>query len=98
MKRTYLVELGTESITLATDDPVQWEFDDLDEAISFYDDIDLRHNWISEYNTSHGNSRHKIMEKQLIDCIDFDDGNVGYLHILRFEEYGETDYRMEEED
>lgn len=89
MKKVYMVEWGTESSTGTLDDPIQWEFDDLDEAVAFYDDIDLRCDWISEYNASHGNSRHKIMAKQIIDCIDFVDGVIEYGQILQFDEYGE---------
>lgn len=99
MKKVYMVELGTESSTGTLDDPTQWEFGNLDEAFAFYYDIDLRRDWIREYNTSHGNSRHNIMAKQIIDCIDLDvDGNIEYGQILRFSEYGEAEYRMEEED
>ena len=98
MKKVYMVELGTESSTGALDDPAQWEFNDLDEAIAYYNDIDLRYDWIREYNTSHGVIRHKIMAKQIIDCIEYDGDIVEYGQILQFDEYGEAEYRMEEED
>lgn len=99
MKKAYMVEWGTESSTGVIDDPIQWEFGNLDEALAFYNDIDLRRDWIREYNTSNGNSRHNVMAKQIIDCIDFDvDGNIEYGHILRFDEYCEAEYRAEEED
>ena len=98
MKKVYMVELGTESITWAIDDPIQWEFDDLDEATAFYNDIDLRYKWVREYNTSHGNSRHNVMAKQILDCIEYDGDIVEYGQILQFDEYGEAEYRMEEED
>ena len=98
MKKVYMVEWGTESSFGTIDDPTQWEFDDLDEAISYYNDIDLRYDWILEYNTSHGNSRHNIMAKQIIDCIDFDGDIIEYGHILKFSEDGETEYRAEEEE
>lgn len=79
--------------------PAQWKFNDLDEAVAYYNDIDLRYDWIREYNTSHGTSRHNVMAKQIIDCIDFDvDGNFEYGQILRFDEYGEAEYRAEEEE
>lgn len=89
MKKVYMVEWGTESSTGTLDDPTQWEFDDLDEAVAFYDEIDLRLDWIREYNASNGNSRHNIMAKQIIDCIDFDGDIVEYGHILQFDEYGD---------
>ena len=99
MEKVYMVEWGTESSTGAIDDPIQWKFDDLDKAIAFYDEIDLRFDWMREYNASHGASRHNVMAKQIIDCIDLDvDGNVEYGQILRFDEYGESEHRMEEED
>ena len=97
MKR-YMVEWGTESSTGTLDDPIQWEFDDLDEAIAFYNDIDLRYDWIREYNTSHGVNRHNIMAKQILDCIESDGDIVEYGQILQFSEYGDVDYWMEEED
>ena len=95
MKKVYMVELGTESSTGTLDDPTQWEFGDLDEAIAFYNDIDLRCDWIREYNASHGVNRHNIMAKQLIDCIEFDGDIVEYGQILQFDEYGENEYRAE---
>lgn len=98
MKKVYMVECGTESSTGTLDDPTQWKFDDLNEAVAFYEEIDLRFDWIREYNASHGNSRHNIMAKQIIDCIDFDGDIIEYGQILRFKRYGEVDYRMEEED
>lgn len=98
MKKVYMVEWGTESSTGVIDDPIQWEFGNLDEALAFYNDIDLRRGWILEYNTSHGNSRHNVVAKQIIDCIDFDCDIVEYGQILRFDEYGEAEYRAEEED
>lgn len=98
MKKVYMVEWGTESSTGTLDDPLQLGFDDLDEAVAFYDYIDLRFDWIREYNASNAVSRHKIMAKQIIDCIDFDGEIVEYGQILRFDEYGEAEYRMEEED
>ena len=97
MKKVYMVELGTESSTGTLDDPIQWEFNDLDEAIAFYNDIDLRYDWVREYNTSHGNSRHNVVAKQILDCIDFDGDIVEYGQVLQFDEYGEAEYRMEEE-
>lgn len=45
MKKVYMVERGTESSTGALDDPAQCEFGDLDEAIDFYNDIDLRNEY-----------------------------------------------------
>lgn len=96
MKKVYMVEWGTESSTGTIDDPIQWEFDDLDKAIAFYDEIDLRYDWIREYNVSHGNSRHNVIAKQIIDRIDFDGDIIEYGQVLRFAEYGEVDYRMEE--
>ena len=98
MKKVYMVELGTESSTGTLDDPTQWEFYDLDEAIAFYNDIDLRRDWIREYNTSHGNSRHNVVAKQILDCIEFSGDIVEYGQILQFDEYGEAEYRMEQED
>ena len=98
MKKVYMVELGTESSTGTLDDPAQWEFNDLDEAIAYYNDIDLRYDWIREYNTSRSNSRHKVMAKQILDCIEFDGDIVEYGHILQFDEYGEAEYRSEQED
>lgn len=98
MKKVYMVELGTESSTGTLDDPIQWEFDDLDEAIAFYNDIDLRYDWIREYNTSNGNSRHNVMAKQILDCIEYDGDIVEYGQILQFDEYGEAEYRAEQED
>ena len=95
MKKVYMVEWGTESSTGTLDDPIQWEFDDLDEAIAYYNDIDLRLDWIREYNTSHGNSRHNVVAKQILDCIEFDGDIVEYGHILQFDEYGEAEYRAE---
>ena len=97
MKKVYMVEWGTESSMGTLDDPVQWKFDHLNEAVDFYGGIDLRFDWIREYNASHGNSRHNIMAKQIIDCIDFD-GDIEYGQILKFDEYGEAEYRSEEED
>lgn len=98
MKKVYMVEWGTESSTGTLDDPIQWEFNDLDEAIAFYNDIDLRRDWIREYNTSHGNSRHNAVAKQILDCIDFDGDIVEYGQILQFDEYGEAEYYTEQED
>lgn len=98
MKKVYMVELGTESSTGTLDDPVKWEFGNLDEAVAFYDDIDLRCDWIREYNTSHGNSHHNVIAKQIIDCIELDGDIVEYGQILRFNEYGEADYWTEGED
>lgn len=98
MKKVYMVELGTESSTGVLDDPTQWKFDNLDEALALYNDIDLRRGWILEYNTSHGNSRHNVVAKQIIDCIDFDGDIVEYGQILRFDEYGEAEFLAEEED
>ena len=97
MKRVFLVECGTESSTGALDDTCQWQFGDLDEAIAFYDDIDLRYDWVREYNTSHGASRHNVMAKQIIDCIDLN-GSIEYVQVLQFDDYGETEYRAEEEE
>lgn len=99
MKRIFLVEWGTESSMGALDDPCRWEFDDLYEAIAFYDDIDLRYNWVREYNTSHGASRDGVMAKQIIDCMVSNGGHVNeYGQVLQFDEYGETEYRAEEEE
>ena len=97
MKRFYLVERGTESSTGALDDPTQWEFGDLDEAVAFYDELDLRYDRVRECNTSHGAGRHNAMSKQIIDCRDFG-GYIEYGQVLRFDEYGETEYRAEEEE
>ena len=97
MKKVFLVEWGTESSTGVIDDPAQWEFDALNEAIAYYDDLDLRYDWVREYNTSNGNSRHNIMAKQIIECIDWG-GYIEYGQILQFDEYGEAEYRMEQED
>lgn len=96
MEKVYMVECGTESSTGVIDDPVQWEFNDLDEAIAYYNDIDLRCYWVREYKTSHGISRHNVMAKQIIDCI-YLDGDIEYGQVLRFNRYGEVDYRMERE-
>lgn len=93
MKKVYMVEWGTESSTGAIDDPIRWEFGNLDEAVAFYDEINLRYDWIREYNTSHGVSRHNVMAKQIIVC-SIDE----YVDVLRFDEYGEAEYRAEEED
>lgn len=98
MKKVYMVELGTESSTGVLDDPTQWKFDNLDEALALYNDIDIRRCWILEYNTSHGVSRHNVVTKQIIACMDFYGDIVEYGRILRFDKYGETDYWMEEED
>lgn len=99
MEKVYMVEWGTESSTGTLDDPTQWEFGDLNEAIAFYNDIDLRRDWIREYNTSNGNSHHNIMAKQIIDCIDLDvDGNIEYGQILQYDAYGEADHRSKQED
>ena len=97
MKKVFLVEWGTLSSTGALDDACQWQFGDLDEAITFYDDIDLRCDWVREYNTSHGASRHNVMAKQIIDCIDLN-GSIEYVQVLQFDDYGETEYRAEEEE
>lgn len=97
MKKVYMVEWGTESSTGAIDDPAQWKFDDLDEAAAYYDDLDLRYDWIREYNASHGVSRNNVMAKQIISCIDLG-GFIEYGQVLKFDEYGEAEYRMEEED
>lgn len=99
MKKVYMVEWGTESSMGTLDDPVQWKFNDLDEAVDFYEEIDLRYDWVREYNTSHGNSRHNVMAKQIIDCIIDSCGNIDeYGQILQFNRYGEVDYWLEEEE
>lgn len=95
MKKVYMVEWGTESSTGTIDDPIQWEFDDLDKAIAFYDEIDLRYDWIREYNASNGVNRHNVMAKQIIDCVDLVDRIIEYGQVLQFDEYGEAEYRAE---
>lgn len=97
MKRVFLVEWETESSTGALDAPCQWKFGDLNEAIAFYDDIDLRCDWIRERNTSRGASRNNVVAKQIIDCLDFE-SRIEYEQVLQFAEYGETEYRAEEDD
>ena len=96
MKRVFLVEWGTESSMGTIDDPALWEFDDLDEAAACYDELDLRCDWVREYNTSHGASRHNVMAKQIIDCWAIG-GHIECEQVLRFDEYGEAEYRAEEE-
>lgn len=96
MKRVFLVEWGTGSSMGTTDDPAQWKFDDLNDAIAYYDDLDLRYDRIREYNTSHGASRHNVIAKQIIYCRDLG-GYIEYEQVLRFSEYGETERRAEEE-
>lgn len=97
MKKVYMVEWGTESSTGTLDDPTQWEFGDLDEAVAYYGDLDLRYDWVREYNASHGVSLHNVMAKQIIECIDCG-GYIEYGQVLRFDEYGEAEYRAEEGD
>ena len=96
MKRVFLVEWGTESSMGTLDDPCQWKFDDLNDAIAFYDDIDLRYDWVREYNTSRHMSRDRIYAKTLSSNIDH--GNwIDHEQVLQYDTYGIAEYRMEED-
>lgn len=97
MKRVYLVEWGAESSMGTIADPCQRAFGDLNEALAFYDGIDLRGDWVREHSTSIGTSRHNVIAKRIGDCWAVG-GRIEWEQVLRFSEYGEAEYRAEEED
>ena len=93
MKTVYMVEWGFESRLGTLDDPWVLIFDDLGKAMRFYDSVDIRAEWIAEYNTSNHISRGRICAKTLSSEIDH--GNwLETEQILQYDTYGIAEYRM----
>ena len=97
MKTVYMVGWGTESLYGTVDDPCCEMFTDLESAIAFYDGLDIRFDWLVEYNTSNHISRDRVQAKWLSQNTDSDD-YMDHERFLRHDTYGIAEYRMEQED
>ena len=95
MKTVYLVEWGFESRLGTLDNPWSQSFDDLGKAMRFYNSVNIRDEWISEYNTSNHISRDRICAKVLSSNIDNGDW-LETEQILQYDPYGIAEYRTED--